>query len=118
MNNTIKKIEEYKSRELNKAISKAEIGYKEAKKSYDDTGYDRYFNKMERCEKELQELQEYLHKDETVVKDLSTNEYREYLDMKENFKTLISKFFYMFADLNLPETSEVKGIQRLLEKYK
>ena len=24
----------------------------------------------------------------------------------------------MFADFNLPETSEVQGIQRILEKYK
>ena len=38
--------------------------------------------------------------------------------MKKDIQSLISKFFYMFTDFNLPETSEVQGIQRILEKYK
>ena len=73
---------------------------------------------MQKCENELRELEDYLQKDEAVVKDLSTEQYREYVDMKKDIQSLISKFFYMFADFNLPETSEVQGIQRILEKYK
>lgn len=118
MNKTIEKIEAYKTKEIEKALSKAEQGYEEAKDFFQDTGYDRYFKKMEKCEKELHELEDYLHKGETVVKDLSTDQYKEYLEMKQDMKNLVSKFFYMFADFNLPETAETQGIQRILEKYK
>lgn len=71
---------------------------------------------MEKCEKELNELEDYLHNDEVKVNDLSTEEYLD--DMKKDIKSLCSKFFFMFADFQLPETSEVQGIQRILEKYK
>ena len=118
MNKTIEKIETYKAKEIAKALEKAKQGYEEAKDFYSDTGYDRYFHKMQKCENELRELEDYLQKDEAVVKDLSTEQYREYVDMKKDIQSLISKFFYMFADFNLTETSEVQGIQRILEKYK
>lgn len=118
MNKTVEKIEAYKAKEIKKAIEKAKQGYEEAKDFYVDSGYDRYYRKMEKCEKELQELEDYLHKDEVKVSDLSTDQYREYIEMKKDIESLISKFFFMFADLNLPETSEVLGIQRILEKYK
>lgn len=118
MNKTIEKIEAYKSKEITKAMEKAKKGYEEAKDFYTDTGYDRYFHKMEKCEKELDELECYLQKDKVVVEDLSTNQYKEYLDMKKDMKCLVSKFFYMFADFCLPETTEIQGIKRILEKYK
>lgn len=118
MNKTIEKIEAYKAKEIKKAMGKAQQGYEEAKDFFSDTGYDRYFHKMEKCEKEIQELEDYLHKDEVKVNDLSTDQYREYLDMKKDIQSISSKFFFMFEDFNLPETSEVQGIQRILEKYK
>ena len=99
-------------------MGKAQQGYEEAKDFYSDTGYDRYIHKMERCEKEIQELEEYLRKEEVKVNDLSTDQYRKYLDMKKDIQSLSSKFFFMFADFKLPETAEVQGIQRILEKYK
>ncbi len=119
MNKTIERVEAYKKKTIDNAIDKAKKGYEEAKDFYTDSGYDRYFNKMEKCEKELQELEEYLYKkNEDTVSDLSTEQYKEYLDMKQDIKSLCNKFFFMFADLNLPETPEVNGIQRILEKYK
>ena len=118
MNKTIEKIETYKAKEIAKALDKAKQGYEETKDFYNDTGYDRYFHKMQKCENELHEIEDYLHKDEVVTKDLSTDQYRKYMDMQRDLKALVSKFFYMFADFNLPETSEVQGIQRILEKYK
>ena len=117
MSKTIEKIETYKAKEIEKAISKLKPAYEEAKDFYTDTGYDRYYNKMQKIESELQELEEYIHKSESSVKDLTTEEYREYLDMKMDLKNLASKFFYMFADFNLPESAEIKGIQQILEKY-
>ena len=79
-----RKIETYKAKEITKAMEKAQQGYKEAKESFFDTGYDRYFHKMEKCEKEIQELEYYLGKDEVKGNDLSTYQYREYLDMKKD----------------------------------
>lgn len=80
MSKTIEKIETYKAKEIEKAISKLKPAYEEAKDFYTDTGYDRYYNKMQKIESELQELEEYIHKSESSVKDLTTEEYREYLD--------------------------------------
>lgn len=118
MNKTIEKIEAYKKREIEKALTKAKAEYERAESFYRDTGYDRYFNKMQRYEKEISDIEEYLQKDVPVAKDLTTEQYREYLDMKQDMKRLQSKFFYMYSDFNLPETAEIQGIQRILEKYK
>ncbi len=118
MSKTIERIEAYKAKEIEKAMSKLKPAYEEAKDFYADTGYDRYYNKMQKCESELQELEEYLHKAESTVKDLTTEQYREYLDMKMDLKNLASKIFYMFADFNLPATAEIQGIQQILGKYK
>ena len=48
MNKTIEKIETYKAKEIAKALEKAKQGYEEAKDFYSDTGYDRYFHKMQK----------------------------------------------------------------------
>ena len=117
MNKTIEKIEEYKSKEIAKAIEKAKKGYEDAKDFFTDTGYDWYFNKMQKCEAELQELEDYLHKDETAVKDLSTDQYREYLKMKEDLKNLKSKLIYLISDLGLPETANLISMQDILREY-
>lgn len=117
MNKTIEKIEAYKAKEIEKAISKAEHEYSCARDFYNDTGYDRYFNKMQKYEKELQELEDYLHKGEAAVKDLSTYQYREYLKMKQDLKDLKSKLFYLVADSGLPATANLISMQDILRNY-
>lgn len=117
MNKTIEKIETYKTKELEKAILKAKTGYAEAKEFYTDTGYDRYFNKMQKCENELQELEKYLYKDEVVVTDLSTEQYKEYLKMKQDLATIKNKLFYLVADLGLPATADLVSMQDILRDY-
>lgn len=118
MSKTIEKIELYKSKEIEKAMFKLKKDYSDAWGSFSDTGYDRYQKKMDKYEKEIQEIEEYLHKGEANVKDLTTDQYKEYLSMKEDIRSLSSKFFFLLADFNLPETSEIQGMQRILEKYK
>ena len=51
MSKTIEKIEAYKSKEIEKAMSKLKKEYSDARRSFSDTGYDRYQKKMDRCEK-------------------------------------------------------------------
>lgn len=118
MSKTIEKIEAYKSKEIEKAMSKLKKEYSDARRSFSDTGYDRYQKKMDRCEKEIQEIETYMHKEEVNAKDLTTDQYKEYLSMKEDIKSLNSKFFFLLSDFNLPETAEIRGMQRILEKYK
>ena len=115
---TIEKIEAYKSKEIEKAMSKLKKEYSDARRSLSDTGYDRYQKKMDKCEKEIQEIETYMHKGEVNAKDLTTDQYKEYLSMKEDIKSLNSKFFFLLSDFNLPETAEIQGMQRILEKYK
>lgn len=50
--------------------------------------------------------------------ELSTAQYKEYMEMKQDMKCLASHFFYMFTDFQLPETADINSIQRILEKYK
>lgn len=118
MNKTIEKIENYKERELNKALLKAKQEYDEAEDFYRDTGYDRYYKKMMKYEKEISELEGYLRKDEVNVKDLSTEQYKEYLQMKQDLKVLESKLFYFVKDLNLPMTADVVAMQDILRDYR
>ena len=118
MNKTIEKIEAYKNREIEKALTKAKTEYEEANSFYRDTGYDRYYNKMQKREKAISELEKYSQKDAPAAKDLTTQQYREYLDMMRDMKNLQSMFFYLYRDFELPETSELRGIQKILEKYK
>lgn len=118
MSKTIEKIEAYKSKTIEKVMSKLKKEYSDARGNFSDTGYDRYQKKMDKCEKEMQEIDAYLHKGEVNAKDLTTDQYKEYLSMKEDIRSLSSKFFFLLSDFNLPETSEIQGMQRILEKYK
>ena len=45
---------------INEAIEKLEAEKKEAQADFWDTGYDRYYNKMHRCEDQLEHLREYV----------------------------------------------------------
>ncbi len=78
MSKAIEKIEAYKSKEIEKAMSKLKKEYSDAWGSFSDTGYDRYQKKMDKCEKEIQEIEAYLHKGEENTKDLTTDQYKEY----------------------------------------
>lgn len=117
MNKTISKIEAYKTKEIEKAISKATQQYEEARGSFCDTGYFRYQKKMDKCEKELNELEDYLHQGESTIRELSTSEYKEYLKMKHDLHNLKSKLFYLIADLELPATADLISAQDILRDY-
>lgn len=117
MSKYIEKVENYKQKILGTAIEKLKAEYDEAKDFYGDTGYDRYFNKMNKCEAELEEIKDYLHKDEVKIKDLSTDKYKEYLKMKRDLNTIKNKLFYLKADLGLPATADLITMQDILRDY-
>lgn len=113
MSKTIDKV----NNEIIKALEKAEQSYREACDSYNDTGYDKYFTKMQKAEKEIEELNDFLKRGQTVVKELSTDQYKEYLKMKQDLKSLKNKLFYLVSDLGLPATTELIGMQDILRDY-
>lgn len=90
-----------------KAMEKNRIAYAEADEWYKDTGYDRYFKKMQRLDTEYEEYRQFLHiKDESVA---AISHEDEYLDLLKQIK---SKWYYLKFDI--PATPESNAIDKLL----
>ena len=117
MNKTIEKIEAYKVKEIEKAISKAQKGYNDAEEWFNDTGYYRYQKKMDKCENEIHELEDYIHQNETTMKDLSSEQYKEYIKMKQDLNSIKNKMFYLISELGLPATADLISMQDILRDY-
>jgi NAD-dependent DNA ligase len=92
MNKAIKKAQSI----LEKRIEKAKEEYMEAEGSYRDTGYDRYFNKMQRLEKEIDEIEGFMHKNDNPV---NVSGYKELQELKEQVMKIKSHWDYIKADM-------------------
>lgn len=112
MNRVIEKCEAYKQKTVAAAMKKAQTQYDEACGSFNDTGYDRYYNKMMKLEKEISELEEYLKRDNAIQAAIIEREKtkKELTDIKKKLK---NKMFYLMAAI--PECSEGRSIQEYLE---
>lgn len=97
MNKYIEKVEKYKKSVCDKALAKLQEDYVSARDSYADTGYDKYFKKMSKCEVEIKELEDYLTSKEKT--DITTTEYKELLELRQKMKIVKSKVFYLTKDL-------------------
>lgn len=110
---TIDKIEAYRVRELKKAINRLNDKREEARGNLNDTGYDRYYNAIQRCEKDLELLEEYKEKQqaqEEAVK-LITETKAELAGIK---KALKIKIFYL--QQALPGCAEIKSLVDYVEE--
>lgn len=106
MNKYIKRAEAYKEKAKQAAIDgleKMKAEYDEAKEFYNDTGYNRYFNKMQKLETEIEETEEYL-RDTPTVKDMSTDQYKDYLRIKQLCKSISSNIDFVLP--SLPDCAE------------
>lgn len=112
MNKYIEKVENYKEKILGPVLEKLKAEYEEAEDFYRDTGYDRYFNKMSKCEKQINEIEEYLNP--VTVKDITTDQYREFLELKNTMQSVKSNLIYIMADL--PDCNEKIRLQDSLRK--
>lgn len=115
MNKVIEKIEDYKTKKIESRLSKLKADYENAQDFYNDTGYDRYFNKMNKCEEEILELEEYLYSDKKGKIDLTTEEYVEYKKMKRDLSCIKSKLDYISKEF--PVNSTIIGLMDLLKDY-
>lgn len=111
----IQKVEEYKNKTIKAAYEKALEQYNEASDFYRDTGYDRYYNKMQRLESEMSKLDAYIHAD--VPETLQSSDIREFYKMQKDLKSLKNKVFYLEKDLNLPYCNELETIKDILRDY-
>lgn len=112
MNKYVEKVEKYKEKVLNAALEKLRSEYKEAEDFYNDTGYDRYFNKMQRREMQIDEIEAYLESDKTVKRECTTSEYKELLELRQAMENIKSKVFYLSKEL--PMSEELVSLQDIL----
>ena len=113
MNKTIEKIENYKADKLAAALEKAEKKLSEAKGSYRDTGYDRYYNKMQKYENEIEELIAYRDRDDAIL-DAISEKRRTRQELEEIKKDLSNKIFYLLKAI--PDCSEARSLQTFVDR--
>lgn len=84
----------------------------EAERSYQDTGYDRYFKKMNMLDEEYKELKEFLRiepeHEVTPETGIELNRLRRIL------KDVKSKVYYM--EFDFPQNSHLIGLKELLRE--
>lgn len=115
MNKYIEKVEKYKEKVLFTALEKLKTENEVAEEFYRDTGYDRYFNKMRRCESEIREIEEYLGINKEEKREMTASEYKELLQLREAMKNVKSKVFYLSKEL--PMCADLINLQDLLRDY-
>lgn len=113
MNKTIERIEAYKRNTLQHAIDKAKEDYHEAELNYRDTGYDRYWNKMQKLQQDISELEAYQEKDLLSSQGDIENE-KMRAAVEELKKELKTKVVYVLAAI--PECSEAVSLKMFLDK--
>ena len=115
MNKYIEKVERYKEKVLRPALEKLKADYEEAEDFYRDTGYDRYYNKMKKCENQIEEMEKYLNAGKEEIKQITPGEYKELLELREVIKNVKSKVFYLSKEL--PMCADLLNLQDLLRDY-
>lgn len=115
MNKYIERVEKYKEKVLRPALEKLKEEHKEAEEFYRDTGYDRYYNKMQKCETQINEIEEYMNKGKEEKKEITASEYLELLQLREKMKNVKSKVFYLSKEL--PMCADLINLQDLLRDY-
>jgi putative IMPACT (imprinted ancient) family translation regulator len=83
----------------------------EAEASYRDTGYNKYYNKMNRLDVEYKELKDFMHLGETT--EVLPQTIVELDRLREVVKNIKSKVFFMEADF--PVNSHLVGLKELLK---
>ena len=116
----IEKVEAYKAKTVENALNKAKEEYQEAEGSYNDTGYDRYYNKMNRLEKTIKELEAYIEKDRVnerlliLKSELECEKELNRKKIQEIKKDLMNKLFYLLKVI--PECAEARSLEEYIKR--
>lgn len=115
----IEKVEAYKAKTVENALNKAKEEYQDAMGSYNDTGYDRYYNKMNRLEKTIKELEAYIEKDRVnerlldLKSELECEKALYSKKIQEIKKDLMNKLFYLLKVI--PECTEARSLEEYIK---
>ncbi|MBP3577485.1 MAG: hypothetical protein J6K15_05170 [Lachnospiraceae bacterium] len=115
MNKHIEKVEKYKEKTLKTALEKLKAEYAEAEDFYTDTGYDKYYNKMNKCEAQIEEIEEYMSRGQEEKRVIATDEYKELLQLREKMKCVKNKVFYLSKEL--PMCADLIGLMDILRDF-
>lgn len=99
---------------ITQAMEKNRNAYVEAKGSYRDTGYDRYWNKMQKLDKEYEELKLFLNPKEEI--DVKPDTIRKLDELQMKVKNIKSKWEYLRVDM--PDSADSVGIDDLFKDIK
>ena len=113
MNKAIEKCEAYKRKTIAAALEKAKAEFTDAERSFNDTGFDRYYNKMTKKGAEIAELEEYMTRDNAISAAIEEKK-KVRAELEEIKKNLKNKLFYLLAAI--PECSEGRSIQEYVER--
>lgn len=91
MNKYIEKVEQYKQKTLNNALERLQAEYHEARRDYADSGWDRDFNKMNRRENQINEIEEYLR----PKREMTPEECEELSELRRIIKSAKNSVFYL-----------------------
>lgn len=101
---------------ITQAIEKNRKAYVEADGNYRDTGYDRYWNKMQKLDAEYEELKAFLHPEEKI--EVQPDTILKLDELQHSVKNIKSKWDYICQDFNLPATPDVIGINDIFRDIK
>lgn len=98
---------------ITQAMEKNRKQYVEADANYRDTGYDRYWNKMQKLDIEYEELKTFLHGEKIEVTPETIRKLRE---LQAKVTSLKSKWEILRREL--PASAETCGIDDILKDIK
>lgn len=98
---------------ITQAMEKNRKQYVEADDNYRDTGYDRYWNKMQKLDIEYDELKTFLHGEKIEVTPETIRKLRE---LQAKVTSVKSKWEILRRDL--PASAETCGIDDILKDIK
>lgn len=99
---------------ITQAMEKNRKNYNDANASYKDTGYDRYWKKMEKLDAEYEELRSFVHPKEEI--NISAGTIQKLDELQRNVKNIRSKWENLRSDL--PDSSDSVGIDDIFRDIK
>lgn len=82
---------------ITQSMEKNRKAYDDANASYKDTGYDRYWKKMEKLDAEYEELRSFVHPKEEI--NIAAGTIQKLDELQRNVKNIRSKWEHLRSDL-------------------
>lgn len=99
---------------ITQTMEKNRKAYAETQENYNDTGFDRYWNKMEKLDAEYEELKNFLHQGEKI--EVQPETIRNFVELKNAVKCMQSKWEHLKFDI--PQSIDVIGIDEIFKDIK